>query len=456
MVDSPLCECGETQTIKHMVESCPITMFKGGLTKLHEGGSTAIKWLEELNTHDCSNKYDGAASMQGKYSGLKTRIQAENPIEMFTWCFAHKLNLVIVDTCDCCINTKTFFGNVGDLIEFMRARKRTAAFVVIQEKYSALLKPLENISKANDSDSDTTSTAKNLISVITSSQFILVLVLMRRIFSVTTEVSNYLQSKSIDFMQAIKMANVAKNRLKTLRTNEGCTEIINTAKVFSTKNNLSQYDFKIMLLLRQLTSGLIIHKTFFKDLSLLTPERMLSIKTKSELPSSAFEQLSNWIDIDTNKLQYEYLTFSNSFNDLFNDTYSTQTSKSNDKNNDRTDQPYISSEIDSDDSEIEDASTTKMFRHLGFLSSHNLIAAFQYLYLAYKALCIIPASSASTEQSFSKVKLVKSRLRSTIGQNRLESSLILSCERYIEIDRHEAIDIFAKSSELLMQNLLFK
>ncbi|VVC33100.1 Hypothetical protein CINCED_3A001511 [Cinara cedri] len=49
MVDSPLCECGEMQTIKHMVESCPITMFKEGLTKLHEGGPTAIKWLEELN-----------------------------------------------------------------------------------------------------------------------------------------------------------------------------------------------------------------------------------------------------------------------------------------------------------------------------------------------------------------------------------------------------------------------
>jgi len=49
MVDSsPLCECGETQTIKHMVESCPITTFKEGLTKLHEDGSTVIKWLEEL------------------------------------------------------------------------------------------------------------------------------------------------------------------------------------------------------------------------------------------------------------------------------------------------------------------------------------------------------------------------------------------------------------------------
>jgi len=48
MVGSPLCECGEMQTIKHVVESCPISTIKEGLTKLHEGGPTAIKWLEEL------------------------------------------------------------------------------------------------------------------------------------------------------------------------------------------------------------------------------------------------------------------------------------------------------------------------------------------------------------------------------------------------------------------------
>lgn len=40
---------------------------------------------------------------------------------------------------------------------------------------------------------------------------------------------------------------------------------------------------------------------------------------------------------------------------------------------------------------------------LGFSSSHNLIAAFPNLYLAHKALCIILASSASAERSFSKV-----------------------------------------------------
>lgn len=49
MADSPLCECGEMQTIKHIAETCPITMYEEGLTKLHEGGPTAAKWFDELN-----------------------------------------------------------------------------------------------------------------------------------------------------------------------------------------------------------------------------------------------------------------------------------------------------------------------------------------------------------------------------------------------------------------------
>ncbi|KAL4142041.1 hypothetical protein QTP88_004573 [Uroleucon formosanum] len=445
-------------------DSTGLGMFKMfcSITEKHN-----IKWKTQM----IAQTYDGAASMQGKYSGLKTRIQAENLQAMFTWCFAHKLNLVIVDTCDCCINTKNFFGDVGALIEFMRARKRTAAFVecqeilnpkeqkrrikrfsntrwtshdralvVIQEKYPALLKALENISKANDSDRDTTSMAKNLISVITSFQFVLVLVLMRKIFSISTEVSNYLQSKSIDFMQAIKMVNVAKNRLKMVRTDDGCTEIINSAKEFATKNNLLQCDFKVIrarkkkIMPGELSRDEVLcspadlfrcdvcfkvldaiitsinlrfndSQEILKDLSLLTSERMLSIKTKKQLPDNAFQQLSNWININTTKLQCEYLAFSNSLNDLFNDTNPTYTSKPVNKESEGTDQPPdISSEI-SDESEIEEASTTDMscLDILGLLSRHNLIAAFPNLYLAYKALCIIPASSASAERSFSKV-----------------------------------------------------
>lgn len=48
MADSPLCECGEIQSINHIVQSCPNMKFEGELVQLHEGSPIATKWLDEL------------------------------------------------------------------------------------------------------------------------------------------------------------------------------------------------------------------------------------------------------------------------------------------------------------------------------------------------------------------------------------------------------------------------
>lgn len=48
-----------------------------------------------------------------------------------------------------------------------------------------------------------------------------------------------------------------------------------------------------------------------------------------------------------------------------------------------------------------------------------------------------------------QVKLIKTRLRSTTGQDRLESLMILSCERDISINYEEAINVYAMASDLL-------
>lgn len=55
-----------------------------------------------------------------------------------------------------------------------------------------------------------------------------------------------------------------------------------------------------------------------------------------------------------------------------------------------------------------------------------------------------------------KVKLIKTRLRSTVGQNRLESLVLLSTEKDIAIDYNEAINKFALTSDLLTKELMFK
>lgn len=110
------------------------------------------------------------------------------------------------------------------------------------------------------------------------------------------------------------------------------------------------------------------------------------------------------------------------------------------------------------------------------LTKYGLDSVFPNLYIAYRALATIPASSASAERSFSKVvlsfvnlvihnknwsnnfqvKLIKTRLRSTMGQKRLESLLLLSCEKDVQIDISMVIDIFAQSSDLLRNALNFK
>jgi len=37
--------CGETQTMSHVVESCPLTKLNGGLSRLHSADEDAVLWL---------------------------------------------------------------------------------------------------------------------------------------------------------------------------------------------------------------------------------------------------------------------------------------------------------------------------------------------------------------------------------------------------------------------------
>jgi len=45
LTDTDLCPCGETQTMSHIVESCPVTKLNGGLSRLHSADEDAVSWL---------------------------------------------------------------------------------------------------------------------------------------------------------------------------------------------------------------------------------------------------------------------------------------------------------------------------------------------------------------------------------------------------------------------------
>ena len=45
LTDTDLCPYGETQTMSHIVESCPLTKMNGGLSRLHSADEDAVSWL---------------------------------------------------------------------------------------------------------------------------------------------------------------------------------------------------------------------------------------------------------------------------------------------------------------------------------------------------------------------------------------------------------------------------
>ncbi|CAI6360010.1 unnamed protein product [Macrosiphum euphorbiae] len=78
----------------------------------------------------------------------------------------------------------------------------------------------------------------------------------------------------------------------------------------------------------------------------------------------------------------------------------------------------------------------------------NMSTVFPNLYIALKITVTLPVSTASTERSFSRLKLLKTRLRTSISQNPLENLLIISCENDIE-DKDEVVKTFATKSKVL-------
>ena len=62
------------------------------------------------------------------------------------------------------------------------------------------------------------------------------------------------------------------------------------------------------------------------------------------------------------------------------------------------------------------------------LSYIKTLDSFPNVYIAYRILLTIPAAVATAERSFSKLKLLKSYLKSTMLQDRLNVLAILSIE----------------------------
>lgn len=71
-------------------------------------------------------------------------------------------------------------------------------------------------------------------------------------------------------------------------------------------------------------------------------------------------------------------------------------------------------------------------------------------------IAVVPSSSNSCERSISKLRMIKTYLRSTIGQDRFSSLALVNIHSEIDIDFQKVLDIFATDYQhrLLLKDIL--
>jgi len=50
MTDSEMCDCGDMQTMSHVLDTCPPTKLYSGLQRLNTADQAAVDWLTSYGT----------------------------------------------------------------------------------------------------------------------------------------------------------------------------------------------------------------------------------------------------------------------------------------------------------------------------------------------------------------------------------------------------------------------
>ncbi|XP_025196206.1 zinc finger MYM-type protein 1-like [Melanaphis sacchari] len=475
----------------------------------------------DLPLNNCvANAFDGAANMSGQYNGVTAKLSEVIANHVHTWCYAHVLNLVLSDTTQCLTPCMSFFNLIQESYVFFkesykrlavynkenpslklaasvatRWRSRNDAIVKIFGRidfwikgdlsteneskfvYIQILVALYEISISNQFNSKIRNDSLSLMKKFCSYETVLVTMMFLQIFKITTPLSDYLQTKNLDYIQAWRHVSSAHKSLQSVR-NRFC-DIIKAAKTFvdfaiKKIDEKELHDIEIEEKLSkkrkrtvkrmdgELTRDEEVypeeidqfhHQILYRDLECFDPQRFDDIR-KNSLSSNALIKICELLpSIDQPKLKEELISFATSWPLICK--VSLQSTYEDSGQIDTVDDDELDSWSDLKCSEVKECNVC-LSCALRVITDFNMYSL-QYteLYKAYKYLLTLPLTQVTCERSFSKLKLLKTRLRSTIVQDNLESLFLMQCERDIvnQVDGDKIINALCLNSKE-MQRLL--
>lgn len=413
--------------------------------------------------------YDGAANMSGVYSGVQARLKSKQKLATYIHCASHNLNLVLNDAMNSSMEVKTFFGLVEKIYTFFsnsikrwqlllssqssdfsislkrlcttRWSSRYDSLLAIRHRYVDILKCLSQII-LRSKNKDEIFEANYLKVHIENFQFIFSVIFIGKILETVNVVSKALQSPKQELSSAVSLLDSALINLQEYRSQyndffEIAVEIAKKWDVpqkFQEKRNrrvkrfydeiLQDYcftsaeeHFKINVFYLTLDNAIIQLKerftslnNVFKIFEVIQPNSLINL-TDEQIYNSA-NKLVEYYDSDlSNSLAGQILSFRSCFKE-----------------------------------EITKRTSVKAITELLVIENPTLATTFSEICTACMLFLTLPVTVATAERSFSKLKLIKNYLRSTMCEERLSGLGILSIEndRARQLNLKEIINNFAE------------
>ncbi|XP_012847861.1 PREDICTED: zinc finger MYM-type protein 1-like [Erythranthe guttata] len=423
----------------------------------------------ELDIADIRGQgYDNGANMKGKYKGVQRRLLEVNPRAFYTPCGCHSLNLTLCDMAGCCTKAESFFGVVQRIYTLFASS--TKRWDILKRHVQELtLKPLSQtrwesrveslrairyqapkirdalLDLANSrEDAKTKSEANSLVThELENFEFLFGMIIWHNVLFTVNVVSNILQAEDMDIDVDIKQLkglisffekyresgfSEAKAEANEIANEMGIDPVFSEKRIIHRRKHFDESSSEDVL---QSTEECFIVKYFLY----VVDQALLSLNTR-------FEQLQKYDEKFGFLFDFKRLK---SIDDEALNTYCVNLEE------------YLkhdTCDIDGMDLCME----LKIFRYILAEELKRPIEVLNYLqvigggfpntWIACRILLTIPVTVASAERTFSKLKLIKSYLRSTMSQERLNGLAMLSIEKDMvrKIDYSSVISDFASKN----------
>ncbi|XP_045802860.1 zinc finger MYM-type protein 1-like [Trifolium pratense] len=417
--------------------------------------------------------YDNGSNMKGKHQGVQKRFLDINPRAFYTPCGCHSLNLVLCDMANSCRKAKEFFGvvqriytifanstkrwqilkdNVKGLTPKSLSSTRWESHIdsvkAIRLQMSDFREVLLEVSE-NDSDSKIESEVKSLATnELGDFKFLVAIVIWYEILFAIHTVSKLLQSSDmlIDFaMEKIKgLISFFEEYRETGFKNvlNYATEIaleLNIDPVFSQKRKIQrkrQFDENLSTASVELSEKESFRVNYFLY---LVDQAVVSLKTR-------FEQYQQYESV------FGFLFSSQNLQLLDDATLNSCCSNLEERLKHNVQFDVVGKEISVELRLLRNMLPGGKMGPIDILNFLKDMNCFPNTIIAYRILLTIPVTVASAEKSFSKLKLLKSYLRSTMLQERLNGLALIAIENTLldDIQYEDLIDEFASKNAARM------